>query len=111
MDRTDEYRSIVKQILQEVAEMTPSDENVRTELICDDAQGHYQLGQVGWEGNRRIDHVYLHIDVCDGKVWLQHDGTNLVIVDDLERAGIPKDHIVLAFHPPKLRAYTEYATT
>ena len=109
MDRTDEYRGIVKRILQKVADMTPSDEHVRTELVCDDQLGHYQLGQVGWEGDRRIDDVYVHIDVLEGKVWLQHDGTNLVIADELLNAGIPKEHIILAFHPPKLRIYTDFA--
>lgn len=109
MDRTDEYRAIVKRILQEVARMTPSDEDIRTELVCDETLGHYQLGQVGWEGKRRVDDVFIHIDVRDGKVWLEHDGTDLVIAEDLVRAGIPKDHIVLGFHHPSRRPDTEYA--
>jgi hypothetical protein len=109
MDRNDEYRAIVKRLLQEVADITPSDDNIRTELVCDDTLGHYQIGQVGWEGKRRVDDVFVHIDVCDGKVWLQHDGTNLRIAEDLIRAGIPKEHIVLAFHHPSRRPYTEFA--
>jgi hypothetical protein len=109
MDRTDRYRAIVKQLLNDVAQMTPSDENIRTELICDDTSGHYQLGQVGWDGKRRVDEVFLHLDVLDGKVWLQHDGTNLRIADDLIQAGIPREHIVLAFHHPSRRPDTEFA--
>ena len=109
MDRTDEYRAIVKRLLQEVAEMTPSEDEIRTEFVCDDALGHYQVGQVGWENKRRVDDVFVHIDVCDGKVWLQHDGTNLRIAEDLIRAGIPREHIVLAFHHPSRRADTEFA--
>ncbi|HLJ56931.1 MAG TPA: XisI protein [Chthonomonadaceae bacterium] len=109
MDRTDEYRDIVKRVLRQVADISPSDDNIRTELVRDDSLGHYQLGQVGWEGDRRIDDTFLHIDVVDGKIWLQHDGTNLIIADDLLEAGVPKEHIVLAFHPPKLRQYTDFA--
>jgi hypothetical protein len=109
MDRNDTYRTIVKRILQEVADITPSEETIRTEFVCDDTLGHYQVSQVGWEGKRRVDDVFLHIDVCDGKVWLQHDGTNLKIAEDLIRAGIPKEHIVLAFHHPSRRQDTEYA--
>ena len=109
MDRNDEYRSIVKWVLQKVAEMTPSDENVTTELVCDDALGHYQLGQMGWEGKQRVDMVFLHIDVWEDKVWLQHDGTDLCIAEDLVSAGIPKEHIVLGFRYPSRRPDTEYA--
>jgi hypothetical protein len=109
MDRTDEYRVIVKRLLQEVADMTPSDENIRTEFVCDDSLGHYQVGQVGWEGKRRVDEVFLHLDVFDGKVWLQHDGTNLRIAEDLIRDGVPREHIVLAFHHPSRRPDTEFA--
>ncbi len=44
-----------------------------------------------------------------GKIWIQRDGTEEGIAADLERAGIPKEHIVLGFRPPELRPYTGYA--
>ena len=53
----------------------------------------------------------LHVDVKGGKVWIQHDGTEEGIADALVDAGIPKDHIVLAFHPLYKRPYTGFATT
>ena len=109
MDRGDTYRAIVKRTLQGVADITPSEENIRTEFICDDTLGHYQVSQVGWDGKRRIDDVFVHVDVVDGKVWLQHDGTNLRIADDLVKSGIPKEDIVLAFHHPSRRKDTEFA--
>lgn len=109
MDRDNTYRAIVKRVLQEVADITPSEGDIRTELVCDEALGHYQLGQVGWEGKRRVDDVFLHIDVVDGKVWLQHDGTDLRIAEALVRAGIPKEHIVLAFHHLARRPDTDFA--
>ena len=109
MDRTHELRVIVRRVFEEVARMTPSEGDLRTELVCDDAAGHYQLGEVGWEGRRRIDNIYLHVDVFDDRVWLQHDGTNLRLAEWLEREGIPKHNIVLAFHPAEVRRYTDYA--
>ena len=33
------------------------------------------------------------------------------ITNDFLRAGIPKDKIVLAFHPPDVRPYTEFAVS
>jgi hypothetical protein len=47
--------------------------------------------------------------VWDGKVWLQHNGTDLRIAQDLVRAGIPREHIVLGFHHPSRRPDTEFA--
>lgn len=110
-DRNNEYRTIVKSVFQEVAAMTPSAENVRTELVCDETIGHYHLGEIGWQEKKRIDNVFLHADVMDGKVWVQHDGTDLTLVEMLEREGIPKEHIVLAFHSPDERIYTGYAVS
>ncbi len=110
MDRVREYRTIVRQIFEEVTRDTPSTEDLRTELICDDALGHYQLSEVGWDEKKRRDHVIIHADIIDGKVWIQSDETDLTLADLLLDAGIPREHIVLAFHPPHLRQYTEFAT-
>ena len=109
MDRTDEFRLIVRRVFQEVAAMMPSEAELQTKLICDDTLGHYQLGQVGWEKQERVDDIYLHVDVQDGKVWIQNDGTNLRLASWLIREGIPRENIVLAFHHPELRIYTDYA--
>jgi hypothetical protein len=51
----------------------------------------------------------VHIEVIDGKIWIQEDGIEHGIVTDLERAGIPKNDIVLGFQPPDVRPLTEYA--
>src|ERR1043166_7113831 len=105
MNRTNELRDTVRRVLTDVASMMPSENDVRTELVCNDTEGHYQLGQVGWEAGRRVDDIFLHVDVLDGKIWIQHDGTDLPLARMLEEAGIRKDEIVLAFHRPDLRKY------
>ena len=51
----------------------------------------------------------LHLDIIDGKIWIQRDGTEDGVALELEEAGIPKTDIVLAWHPAKLRPYTDYA--
>ena len=45
----------------------------------------------------------------NGKVWVQYDGTEDGITDELVKAGIPKTDIVLGFHEPEVRPYTGYA--
>ncbi len=37
-----------------------------------------------------------------------YDGIEDGITDELVGAGVPKDRIVLAFHPPEIRQYTGY---
>ena len=51
----------------------------------------------------------VHIDIINGKIWIQRDGTEHGIADELTGAGIPKDHIILGFREPELRQYTGYA--
>jgi XisI protein len=51
----------------------------------------------------------LHIDIKDGKVWVQHNGTERAIADDLMEQGVPAQDIVLGFHSPSKRKFTEFA--
>ena len=53
----------------------------------------------------------LHLDIRDGKIWIQHDGTYDGIANALVEAGIPRDRIVLAFKPPDIRQYTGFAVS
>jgi XisI protein len=45
----------------------------------------------------------------DEKFWVQHDGTEDAIADQLVEKGVPKKDIVLAYHAPYVRQYTEFA--
>jgi hypothetical protein len=51
----------------------------------------------------------LHLDIKDGKIWIQHDGTEIGIANELVKLGVPKEDIVLAFHEPFVRPYTGFA--
>lgn len=47
---------------------------------------------------------FLHIDIpSDGKIWIQHDGTDLNVAEQLLEAGVAKEEIVLGFQPPAVR--------
>jgi hypothetical protein len=105
-----EYPEIIKRVLRPYASIKPSVGDVDVEFICDDAQGHYELMQCGWIDQRRVHGSVIHIDVRDDKVWIQHDGTNARIAEQLMEAGIPQRQIVLGFHSPRKRLLTEFAT-
>jgi hypothetical protein len=109
MDRVAEYREIVKRIIQEYAAFDPSTGSVEAETIFDDEHGHYELLYTGWKEWRRVHGSVIHIDIRDGKIWIQHDGTEDGIAPQLVEAGIPREQIVLGFHHPNRRKLTSYA--
>jgi XisI protein len=102
MDKVINYKNIVRTLSQYIASISPSDANVETQLIMDDERGHYLLYSVGWEKNDYREYApFVHIDIkSDGKVWIQHDGTDLKIAFMLVEKGIPKSDIVLGFRSP-----------
>lgn len=51
----------------------------------------------------------MHLDIIDGKIWVQRDDTEDGVTYELEAAGITKDKIVLGFHPQNVRQHTGYA--
>lgn len=65
---------------------------------------------IGWENMKRIHVCLLHLDVKkDGKIWIQKDFVEAGIATELMEAGIPKTDIVLAFHAPFKRPFTNFA--
>jgi len=87
----DRYRAIVRQLIEEYARIKPSYGEVVTEAIIDPVLDHYELMHVGWDGHRRIHGSVVHIDIKNGRVWLQYDGTNAGVADELIAAGIPRE--------------------
>jgi hypothetical protein len=110
MDPVRRYRKIVRDILMPLTERRYSGLNVTNEPVFDEANDRYLIVSVGWEKNiRRIHHCLAHLDIIDGKVWIQRDGTEEGLAYELEAAGIPKSDIVAAFHPEDVRPHTGYA--
>lgn len=58
---------------------------------------------------KRCYGVVLHIDIIDGKIWIQQDGTEIGSANELVELGVPRQDIVLGFDPPNLRQYTDFA--
>jgi len=60
-------------------------------------------------GRRTSSWLYYPYEIINGKIWIQRDGTEYGIANELVAAGIPKNKIVLAFHPEDVRQYTDFA--
>ena len=63
---------------------------------------------VGWQELTRIYRTIIHLDIKDGKIWLQQNLTELNPAEDLVAMGIAREDIVLGLHPPYKRPYTDY---
>ena len=109
MDKLGRYREIVRAVIEEYASYKPSHGQIDTQAIVDRERDHYEVMHVGWDGARRVHGSVVHLDIRDGKVWVQYDGTSRPVVDELVAAGIPNEDIVLAFHPARLRQFTGFA--
>src|SRR5262249_56539344 len=109
MDRVECYREIVRRVIEEYARYNPSHGEIETEAIVDRDKDHSEVMHVGWDGVRRVHGCVIHIDIIGGKVWIQYDGTSRPVADGLLAAGIPREDIVLGFHPAELRHHTEFA--
>jgi hypothetical protein len=109
MANLDQYREIIQQLLQTYAAYSGNDRDINTELVLDTVREHYQLIHMGWQNERRIYGCILHLNIRNGKVWLQHNGTENDIAAELVKMGIPKTDIVIGFHSPFKRQFTEYA--
>jgi hypothetical protein len=104
-----QYREVVEKILKDYADFLGSDNQIQVELVFDRERDRYLLIETGWENGYRIYGTLLHIDIIDNKLWIQHDGTEEGIALELVAAGIPKEHIVLAFKSLEQRKHTEFA--
>jgi hypothetical protein len=103
------YQSIIRQVFSDHIEFLGNAEKTQLEIIFDVQNHHYLLTEIGWQDYRRIYHTLLHIDIIDGKVWIQQDATEEGIADELVALGIPKHHIVLGYKPSDRRRFTEFA--
>lgn len=109
MDKIERYRQYILQLLTDKAKFSLSNKDIETQTIFDTKHDHYQLVHAGWQNQRRIYGCFLHLDLKDGKVWIQHNGTEIDIARELVDLGVDKKDIVLAFHDPFMRQFTEYA--
>ncbi len=109
MDTLDSCRQIIEEVLLGLTHIPYAHGDIQIETVFDRNNDRYLVVNVGWDKGRRIHGSLVHVDIVNGKVWIQRDGTEHGIAPDLVQAGIPKQDIVLGFQPAEDRQYTEFA--
>jgi hypothetical protein len=109
MDKLTRYREAVKTLILDYAQYKPSVGEIEPEVIFDVERDHYELMMVGWRRTARVHGSVIHIDIRNGKVWIQHNGTEGDLGEELMELDVPREDIVLGYRRPEVREYTGYA--
>jgi hypothetical protein len=103
MDKINEYRTKVRQLLTKYLNYKPSYGDVEVE------HDHYQIISVGWNNQKRIYGPIMHLDIKNNKIWIQQNTTEADIALELMEMGIDKQDIVIGFYTPKMRKLSGFA--
>lgn len=53
--------------------------------------------------------MLIQIDIKGQTIWIQYDGTEIGVANELIERGIPKANIVLGYRSPFVRQYDGFA--
>lgn len=102
--------TVLHQILKEYCDiLNRKTDWPNSRIIVSEDHTRYLLITEGWNEQTRIHSLIFDAELRNDKIWLHHDGLDHGITEDLHAAGVSKDQIVLAFHPPHIREHTGYA--
>lgn len=111
MEKVARYRQIIQDILLSlVTQLNRRQlEGVDRDVIFDTQRDHYMLVKVGWTPRGRLQGTTIYVRIRNGKFWVEEDWTEDGVATQLLDAGVPNEDIILAFQPPELRAFSEFA--
>lgn len=108
MERVEHYRQVIRSLLERYATEENRDDQLETQIICDSEHDHYQLVSLGWQGQRRFYSCLMHLDIKNGKIWIQRNQTDQLIAQELVEMGVAREDIVLGLQPAYARPDTGY---
>jgi hypothetical protein len=108
MDKLDQYRQFIQSLLGNYASFPVANGEIESQTVFDTLQDHYQVVNIGWNGDRRVYGCVIHIDIREERVWIQHNSTELQIAQELAAMGVPREDIILGFQAPYVREYTGF---
>jgi hypothetical protein len=111
MDKVEQYRQVVQEVLTAHAQLKPIYGEIEMEILFDKERDHYQVSRAGWLQKSRVYGALIHIDIKGGKIWIQYDGTEVGVANELVERGVPREDIVLAYHSPFMRQYDGFAVS
>jgi len=108
METLEYYRQVIQSLLTAYAAIPIANGKIDCYTVFDTKQDHYMVMNVGWDGQRRVYGCVLHLDIKEGKIWIEPNMTEMRVAQELGEQGVSKDDIVLGFQAPQMREYTGY---
>ncbi|MEM6424289.1 MAG: XisI protein [Cyanobacteria bacterium P01_D01_bin.128] len=105
MDRVNQYRAIICQTLESFAEGDPE-----ADLVFDTTRDRYLVLHSAWRGESRIYGCAMQLDLIDGKIWIQHNSTEIDLYQLLKQQGVEAKDIILGLRSPAVRDRLAAAT-
>jgi XisI protein len=111
MDRLNHYRQCLQEFLNRYSNYGPKNPDIETQLIFDTVNDRYLLLRTGWDQEKRIHNCIFHFDIKGDKIWIQDNNTDIEVDKELAEMGISNKEIVVGFHHPSMREYSDYAVS
>lgn len=104
------YKAIIEEVLSHQASIKISNlPAIERQLVIGEGKEQFILLHVGWQDKRYVHGLVIHVQIKNGKVWIQEDMTDIDIASKLIEKGIPKSDIVLGFVAPYARSIEGFA--
>jgi len=102
LSHMDHYRQIVVQFLLGQSDAGLVD-GIESQPVFDLQRDRYLILSQGWRGQERVYWVVMHLELREGKVWIQRNQAEVDIEVELMMLGIPQEDIVRGLIPPEYR--------
>lgn len=109
MEKVKHFQEVIKNVIEAYIATDKPNPEEEIYLVADDVKMHYLLYHNAWRRDSRSYGCILHVRIKNEKIYVEYDGTDVGFADVFADEGISKKDIVLAFHAPAKRPYTEFA--
>jgi XisI protein len=106
-EKIERYRHSLRQVVMTQANVPRRPDQAMLAPICDDQSGNYLLMRIGWDRRGRAHNILFHLRLIDDQVFIEWDGLERGIANDLIGSGIAKEDIKLATESRTLYSHTE----
>ncbi len=108
MDKLEYYRQCIEKLLLAYGKSPPINGEIEVEVVFDKERDRYLIIDLGWNEHHRVYNCFIHLDIKDGKIWIQRNQTDKSIAEELVEIGVTKEDIVLGLQPRYVREYTGF---
>lgn len=103
MPQVDRYRQQIQRFLLGQSDSQRTN-TVVSVPVFDEVRDQYLVLCYGWRGQERVYWVVLHLEICEGKVWVQRNQTEVDVEAELIALGVAEEDLVRGLVPPDYRA-------